>query len=60
MIIKQSDPVPQIVQSEIVETPKERSFRLTEQIRGLMKDEIAAHGGAEGYLRWVRSEEDEA
>jgi hypothetical protein len=24
-----------------------------------MKDEIAAHGGTEGFLRWVRSDSDE-
>ena len=43
----------------ISETPAERAFRLTEKLRGLMKDEIAAHGGAEGFIRWVRSDEDE-
>jgi hypothetical protein len=41
------------------ETPAQRAFRLTEKLRGLMKDEIAAHGGAEGFIRWVRSDEDE-
>jgi hypothetical protein len=41
------------------ESPAERALRLTEKLRGLMKDEIAAHGGAEAFLRWVRSEEDE-
>lgn len=44
----------------IVETPTERAHRLTEKLRGLMKDVIAAHGGAEGFIRWVRSDEDEA
>jgi hypothetical protein len=42
------------------ETPAERAFRLTEKLRGLMKDEIAAHGGTEGYMRWVRSDDEEA
>ena len=41
------------------ETPMQRAFRLTEKLRGLMKDEIAAHGGTEGFMRWVRSDEDE-
>ena len=41
------------------ETPAQRAFRLTEKLRGLMKDEIAAHGGTEGFMRWVRSDEDE-
>ncbi len=42
------------------ETPAQRAHRLTEKLRGLMKDEIAAHGGAEGFIRWVRSDDDEA
>jgi hypothetical protein len=41
------------------ETPAQRAHRLFEQMRGLMKDEIAAHGGAEAFIRWVRSDEDE-
>jgi hypothetical protein len=41
------------------ETPKERAHRLTGKLFGLMKDEIAAHGGAEGYMRWVRSDDDQ-
>lgn len=44
----------------VEETPAERAFRLTEKLRGLMKDEIAAHGGTEGFMRWVRSDEDAA
>jgi hypothetical protein len=44
----------------LAETAAERAFRLTEKLRGLMKDEIAAHGGAEGFIRWVRSDEDDA
>jgi hypothetical protein len=43
------------------EDPTERAHRLTEQIRGLLKDELAAYGGGEAFLRWIRSEdEDEA
>jgi hypothetical protein len=41
------------------ESAQQRAFRLTEKLRGLMKDEIAAHGGTEGYMHWVRSDEDE-
>jgi hypothetical protein len=43
-----------------VETPEERAFRLTEKLRGLMKEEIAAYGGGEAYLRWVRGEDEGA
>ena len=43
------------------ETSEQWAFRVTEKIRGLLKEEIASRGGAEGYLRWVRSaDEDEA
>lgn len=48
------------VATTLEETPEQRAFRLTEKIRGLMKDEIAAHGGGEAYLRWVRGVEEEA
>jgi hypothetical protein len=41
------------------ETPEEWAERLTSKIRGLMKEKIAEHGGTEGYIRWVRSSDDE-
>ncbi len=41
------------------ETPAERASRVTEKLRGLLKEEIAAFGGAEGYIRWVRGEDEE-
>jgi hypothetical protein len=44
---------------EAAETPEEWAARMTGKIRGLMKEEIAAHGGAEGYMRWVRSDPEE-
>jgi len=40
----------------IDESPDEKAYRLTEKLRGLLKNEIAALGGAEGYMRWVRSD----
>jgi hypothetical protein len=43
-----------------VEMPSERARRLGERLRGLMKEEIAAHGGGEAYLRWIRGEDEEA
>jgi len=42
------------------ETSKERANRLTEKLRGLLKDEIAAYGGTEAFMRWVRSGEESA
>lgn len=43
------------------ETPEQWALRVTDKIRGLLKNEIAEMGGAEAFIRWVRSEdEDEA
>ena len=41
------------------ERPESWAFRLTERLRGLMKEEIAARGGTEGYIRWVRGYNEE-
>jgi hypothetical protein len=41
------------------EERKRRALEAFDQLRGLMKDEIAAHGGAEAFIRWVRSDQDE-
>ena len=43
----------------LVETPKERARRLTNSIRGILKEELAAYGGGEAFMRWVRSDDDE-
>jgi hypothetical protein len=44
----------------VAEDPGDRAFRLTERLRGLLKDEIAAYGGGEAFLRWVRSEDEDS
>ena len=41
------------------ESAAERAQHAMDKLYGLMKDEIAAHGGAEAFIRWVRSDEDE-
>ena len=41
------------------EPPAEKASRLIGQMRGLMKDAIDARGGAEAFIRWVRSDSDE-
>jgi len=41
------------------ESPQDWALRLTERLRGLMRDEIAARGGTEGYIRWVRGLDEE-
>jgi hypothetical protein len=41
------------------ETPSERAFRLTERLRGLLKNEIAAFGGSEPFMHWVRGHDED-
>jgi hypothetical protein len=52
-------PVAQSISPQLTESPSERAFRLTEGLRGLLKEEMAAFGGGEAFLRWVRSEDEE-
>jgi hypothetical protein len=42
------------------EEPSARAFRLTEKLRGLLKEELAEYGGGEAFLRWIRSEDKDA
>ena len=42
------------------EEPEVRARRLTDNLRGLLKKEIAAHGGAEAFIQWVRSDDEDA
>jgi hypothetical protein len=42
------------------EDPTARAFRLTEKLRGLLKEELAEYGGGEAFLRWIRSEDEDA
>jgi hypothetical protein len=42
------------------ENPQARAQRLTGNLRGLLKKEIAAHGGAEAFIQWVRSDDEDA
>jgi hypothetical protein len=42
------------------ESPEEWAFRLTEQMRGLLKEELAEYGGGEAFIRWIRSEDENA
>lgn len=41
------------------ETAEAKALRLTEGLRGLLKEEMAEFGGAEGFLRWVRGYDEE-
>jgi hypothetical protein len=42
------------------ETSAGRAKRLTNQLAGLLKDELAEYGGGEAFLRWIRSDEEDA
>jgi hypothetical protein len=42
------------------ENPSDRALRLTARLHGLLKDELAEYGGGEAFLRWVRSEDEDA
>lgn len=57
---RDSTPSPEVHVGAVVETPSERALRLSERVRGLLKDEIAAYGGTEAFMRWVRSDEEDA
>ena len=41
------------------ETPAAWAKRLTDKLRGLLKEELAEYGGAEGFIRWTRDEDED-
>ena len=45
---------------EQFESPQHRAQRLTEGLRGLLRREIAEQGGAAAFVRWVRSDDEDA
>lgn len=42
------------------EMSAERAQRLTEGLRGLLRQELAQRGGAEAFVRWIRSDDEDA
>jgi hypothetical protein len=42
------------------ESPEQWAHRMTGKLFGLMRDEFASFGGGEAFLRWVRSEDEDA
>lgn len=49
------------VEAPVNENPEEWAARITGKFRGLLKEELAAYGGGEAFMRWIRSEDgDEA
>lgn len=47
-------------QDRQIESPSDRATRVTEGLRGLLKQEIASFGGADAFIRWVRSDDEDA
>lgn len=43
-----------------VEEAAKRAVRLSEKMHGLLKEELAEYGGGEAFLRWIRSEDEDA
>jgi len=46
-------------QQQTIESPEARTERLVNGLRGLLKEEMAKYGGAEGFIRWVRGYDEE-
>jgi hypothetical protein len=46
-------------QEQSEETPEEWAHRMTGKLYGLLREEITAMGGAEAFIRWVRSDDEE-
>lgn len=44
----------------ISEAPRERAKRLTGRLRGLLRKELKEWGGAEAFIQWVRSDDEDA
>lgn len=42
------------------EDPGERARRVAGKLRGVLKQELAEYGGGEAFLRWIRSEGEDA
>jgi hypothetical protein len=58
-VMKLTEPTPPSLSSPEGETAEARAERITKGLRGLLKEEMAEFGGAEGFLRWVRGYDEE-
>jgi hypothetical protein len=56
--INSNPQLPKPIAADPLETSAERAKRLTGKLRGLLKNELAEYGGAEGFIRWIRSDEE--
>lgn len=45
---------------EDYEDPAARALRVSEGLRGILKKELEEYGGGEAFLRWIRSEDEDA
>ena len=57
--IDKSNPMAREPKQPDQEDPDAWAQRLTERLRGLLKEELAEYGGGEGFMRWIRSEDEE-
>jgi hypothetical protein len=55
--VKQTDARESLLHEE---DPVARAVRLSEKLRGILKEELAEYGGGEAFLRWIRSEDEDA
>jgi hypothetical protein len=47
-------------EADVEPNAAERAHRLAKGLKGLLSEEIARRGGAEAFVRWVRSDDEEA
>jgi hypothetical protein len=47
-------------QRPAAEPPTDRALRLTEKLRGILRDELSEYGGGQAFLHWVRAEDENA
>lgn len=48
-----------IKEDDTLEDASTQAKQLTEALRGLLKEELREYGGAEAFVRWIRSDHDE-
>ncbi len=46
--------------TNVAEDAATRALRLTEKLKGLLREELKEYGGAEAFIRWIRSDDEEA
>lgn len=47
-------------ESRNLQNHSQRAKQLTERLNGILKKEIAEHGGTKAFVRWIRSDDEDA